>query len=142
MMSCSRATNEVRATHLLIPSPSAAHSSSARQAASAHVVHAVFASLLCLRSSSSSSRVLFGRRWRVDLFTMPLTRSELRSAFRLHGFSLRPDASRHLESLLAPLDDRAEAEEWVAKIANALQAKSLNNATVSKELVASIVQVS
>ncbi len=78
----------------------------------------------------------------------PPSRDELRRAFRLHGFSLRPDASRHLETVLAPLGagagggDAFEVEEWISRLATALQERGLPSAVVSKEVIVEVVKVS
>ncbi len=72
---------------------------------------------------------------------MAPSRAGIQTAFRLHGFSLRADAARRLEALLAPLG-ADEAEAWTQRILEALQGTPLESAVVSRDLVDRVVRVS
>ena len=44
-------------------------------------------------------------------------RQEISKAFKLHGYSLKVEASRHLEQLLTPIQDRSK---WIEAILDTL----------------------
>ena len=72
---------------------------------------------------------------------MSSLKSEIRSSFKLNGFQLKLDASRHLESLLTPLEARGEAGTWVQKIIDALTKKNLTSGVITADLIDWAVEV-
>ena len=69
------------------------------------------------------------------------SRSQLQTAFKLGGLSLRADASRRLETLLGPLEPQ-EAKRWTEKLLEALQKKELDSPVIGKDLIDQTVRVS
>ena len=72
---------------------------------------------------------------------MSSLKNEIRNQFKLHGFQLRLDATRHLQSLLAPLEESGEAEQWIQKIIEALTKKNLDSGVINAQLITAAVQV-
>ena len=73
---------------------------------------------------------------------MASLKNEIRSQFKLAGFQLRLDASRHLQTLLAPLaDESGEAEQWIGRIIECLAKKNLDSGVINAQLITQAVQV-
>jgi len=65
----------------------------------------------------------------------------IQSSFKLHGFQLRVDACKHLESLLTALDSLDECQQWVDKILDVLASKDgLGSAMVDKALLSKVIE--
>lgn len=69
-------------------------------------------------------------------------KTEIRNHFKLHGFQLRLDALRLLESLLSPLGSPEEAKQWLKRIVDVLTKKNLDSAVINANLMQWAVQVS
>ena len=68
-------------------------------------------------------------------------KSRLSLSFQVSGFRLRLDAARHLESLLAPLDQE-DADQWINKIIEAIRKEQdLQSVVIQKDLLLKIIQV-
>ena len=63
---------------------------------------------------------------------------EISKAFKLHGYQLRKEASRHLEQLLLPIQDRSQ---WIDKILDLLGKKELDSAMLDKAILDKIIKV-
>ncbi|XP_059179397.1 DNA polymerase epsilon subunit 2-like isoform X2 [Physella acuta] len=61
------------------------------------------------------------------------------SAFKMHGLTLRSEASRYLVEVLAPVE-ASEKEQWLDKIIDIVQKQSLASAMVGREECESAVQ--
>ena len=80
-------------------------------------------------------------------------KGRIQTAFKLHGFRLRLEACKWLETQLAPLADAAtsspgagdEADEWLEKILERLSirqaASELNTAVVDRSALARAIEV-
>jgi transcriptional regulatory protein LevR len=65
-------------------------------------------------------------------------RQEISKAFKLHGYSLKVEASRHLEQLLTPIQDRSK---WIEAILDTLGKKDLQSANLDKQILEKIIKV-
>ena len=65
-------------------------------------------------------------------------KQEISKAFKLHGYQLRVDASRHLEQLLNPIQDRSR---WIEKILDNLGKKELESAVLDKIILDRVIKV-
>ncbi|KAK0046882.1 DNA polymerase epsilon subunit 2-like isoform X1 [Biomphalaria pfeifferi] len=61
------------------------------------------------------------------------------SAFKMHGLTLRSEASSYLQDVLEPVDS-SEREQWLDKIIDIVQKQSLSSAMVGKEVCEAAVQ--
>ena len=66
--------------------------------------------------------------------------AEIRKSFKMHGFSLRPDAAAHIQAVFKDLDE-FQTDEWVGKLVEALQKRELATASVNKELAVAVLKV-
>merc|ERR1719369_807666 len=64
-------------------------------------------------------------------------KQEISKAFKLHGYQLRVEASRHLEQLLLPIQDRSQ---WIEKILDLLGKKELDSAVLDKAILDKIIK--
>lgn len=65
-------------------------------------------------------------------------KAEISKAFKLHGYQLRVEASRHLEQLLTPIQDRSS---WIEKILDHLGQKDLDSAVLDKAILDKVIKV-
>ena len=65
-------------------------------------------------------------------------RQEISKAFKLHGYSLKVEASRHLEQLLTPIQDRSK---WIEAILDTLGKKDLQSANLDKQILEKVIKV-
>ena len=65
-------------------------------------------------------------------------KQEISKAFKLHGYQLKIEASRHLEALLNPIKDRTR---WIEKILDTLAKKDLDSALLDKNILDKIIKV-
>ena len=68
----------------------------------------------------------------------PKLKLEISKAFKLHGYQLRLEASRHLEDLLAPVTLRSP---WLEKILDVLAKKDLETNVVDKAVIDKVIKV-
>ena len=68
----------------------------------------------------------------------PELKKEISKAFKLHGYQLRIEASRHLEELLAPVTLRSP---WLEKILDLLAKKDLETNVVDKATIDKVIKV-
>ena len=72
-------------------------------------------------------------------------RGRIQTAFKLHGFRLRIEASKWLESQLAPLEVNDEVDEWLDKILERLSVRQstshLNSAVIDKAALSEAIKV-
>ena len=95
----------------------------------------IFRSTFCLAT----------RRCEVSVFSRempgvrdPKLKLEISKAFKLHGYQLRVEASRHLEDLLAPVTLRSP---WLEKILDVLAKKDLETNVVDKAIIDKVIKV-
>merc|ERR1711976_176751 len=67
----------------------------------------------------------------------PELKKEISKAFKLHGYQLRIEASRHLEELLAPVTLRSP---WLEKILDLLAKKDLETNVVDKATIDKVIK--
>ena len=65
-------------------------------------------------------------------------RQEISKAFKLNGYSLKVEASRYLEQLLTPIQDRSK---WIEAILDTLGKKDLQSANLDKQIIEKIIKV-
>ena len=65
-------------------------------------------------------------------------RQEISKAFKLHGYTLKVEASRHLEELLTPLPD---PNHWIETILDTLSRKDLQSAVLDKAVLDKVIKV-
>ena len=65
-------------------------------------------------------------------------KQEITKAFKLHGYQLRVEASRHLEELLTPLPN---ASQWIETILDTLSRKDLASAVLDKAVLNKVIKV-
>ena len=68
----------------------------------------------------------------------PKLKLEISKAFKLSGYQLRVEASRHLEDLLAPVNNRSP---WLEKILDLLAKKDLETNVVDKATIDKVIKV-
>lgn len=67
-----------------------------------------------------------------------IVKQEISKAFKLHGYQLRVEASRYLETLLTPIQDRTA---WIEKILDHLSKKDLASAVLDKIVLEKVIKV-
>ena len=65
-------------------------------------------------------------------------RQEISKAFKLHGYTLKVEASKHLEELLTPLPD---PNHWIETILDTLSRKDLQSAVLDKAVLDKVIKV-
>ena len=68
-----------------------------------------------------------------------VVKAEISKAFKLHGYQLQVEASRHLVQLLTPIQDRSQ---WIEKILDALAKKELASNVLDKQLLDKVIKES
>ena len=68
-------------------------------------------------------------------------KQEISKAFKLHGYQLRVEASRHLEELLTPIPDPQLRLNWIEKILDTLSKKDLESAVLDKPVLDRVIKV-
>lgn len=66
-------------------------------------------------------------------------RGKIVSTFKLHGLSLKTDASKFLTEVLSPLTE-VELEDWLDKIVEGVQKQPLTSSLVDREIAEQAVQ--
>ena len=65
-------------------------------------------------------------------------KQEIIKAFKLHGYTLKVEASKHLEHLLTPIQDRSK---WIEAILDTLSKKDLQSANLDKQIIEKVIKV-
>ncbi|XP_068681901.1 DNA polymerase epsilon subunit 2-like [Montipora foliosa] len=68
-----------------------------------------------------------------------LVRGKIVSVFKLHGLSLKTDATKFLTEVLSPLTE-VELEDWLDKIVEGVQKQPLSSSLIDREIVEQAVQ--
>ena len=68
-------------------------------------------------------------------------KQEISQAFKLNGFQLRVDASRHLEELLSEVEGVHERRHWIDKLLETLQRKDLESAVLDRQTLDKVIKV-
>ena len=66
-------------------------------------------------------------------------RGKIVSVFKLHGLSLKTDATKFLTEVLSPLTE-VELEDWLDKIVEGVQKQPLSSSLIGRETVEQAVQ--
>ncbi|XP_065057553.1 DNA polymerase epsilon subunit 2-like [Rhopilema esculentum] len=68
-----------------------------------------------------------------------VARSKILSSFKMHGYSLRSEASKYLTEVLSPLK-RSDFETWLEKIIESVEKQPLESSALDKDVIESAVQ--
>lgn len=96
--------------------------------------------LMTMRAKIGTTK--FSRHFRIfdDTKNMAATvRGKIVSTFKLHGLSLKTDASKFLTEVLSPLTE-VELEDWLDKIVEGVQKQPLTSSLVDREVAEQAVQ--
>ena len=66
-------------------------------------------------------------------------KQEISKAFKLHGYTLKVEASRHLEELLTPLANNV-SNHWIETILDTLSKKDLQSSVLDKQILDKIIK--
>lgn len=66
---------------------------------------------------------------------------EISKAFKLSGYQLRVEASRHLEELLTPVPNPQKRRHWIDKIIETLARKDLDSAVLDRATLNKVIKV-
>ena len=69
----------------------------------------------------------------------PSVRSKIVYVFKLHGLSLKTDATKFLTEVLSPLTE-VELEDWLDKIVEGVQKQPLSSSLIDRDIAEQAVQ--